>query len=361
MYSPRKPVYYAGFDPGSGDATLAVATSYGDVDIKTIPSVISEGDIVKLLTRGKEDDPHLSQVIEDDEYVLNFNDTNYYLGKLVREGIKGRATAALGDQNRYWSEHSVVLLLTLAATLIPDQSFELRLVTALPVTLYSNENRKRVKSSLENRYQFTFNGMPREAVIKVGHVATEGQGILIHCGDSNDEQVVIDIGERTIDLIVADGQKILINKCVGIELGVGQIVDDLVAFGVKRKVGLERKSHSLLRSYVKSRTCPTTYGIDGSEIESTIADSIRRAGRSLRNFISQNLASDGEVVAAQYDRVFLAGGGAYYFEEIVRKIIDTNKVEVVSRPEIANALGYADIAASLQRRKATIWEVTYAA
>jgi hypothetical protein len=73
------------------------------------------------------------------------------------------------------------------------------------------------------------------------------------------------------------------------------------------------------------------------------------------------LASDGEQIAARYDRVLLAGGGAYYFDKIIREIIDPRKVELVEDAELANALGYVDIAVSLHEKKATIWEANYAA
>lgn len=357
----KMPVFYAGFDPGSGDATLTVVSPNGEMNVKTIPSVISEGDASKLLKRGLTPDASLGQVLDDNEYVVNFNGTDYYLGDLIKEGRQGRDTSAIGAQHRYWSEHSIILLLALASHLIPDQSFELRIVTALPLSLYTNVNRKKVKSALENCYRFSFNGRHREAVVKVGYVAAEGQGVLVHCGDSDSEQVVLDIGERTFDLVVADGQRMLVSLCVGKEIGVGQLFDDLIAFGKTRNVNLERKAHGLLRAYINNQPLPNVHGINGRDISQVIADAISKAGRTLRNFISQHLASDGEEMAARYDHVYLAGGGAYYFDDIIRGFINPNKVEVVENAEIANALGYADIAVSLQEKKATIWEMSNAA
>ena len=189
-------------------------------------------------------------------------------------------------------------------------------------------------------------------------MVAEGQGVLFHCGDNEDEQAILDIGERTVDLIVAEGQKVLISHCSGLEWGVGQIVNELVAFGKTRGIGLEKKAHALLRSYAQGDPLPIVHGLESREIASEIARSIRKAGRTLQNFIRQHLASDGESVAASYARVYIGGGGAYYFEEIIRECIDPHKVKVVKNPEIANALGYADIAASLHRKKATIWEET---
>lgn len=357
----KKPVFYGGFDPGSGNATLSVVPSDGvehDINVQTIPSIISEGDVSQLLKRGITPDVSLSQVLHEGEYVINFGKINYYLGDLIKEGRRGRGTSAIGDQNRYWTDHSRILLLTLAASMIPERSFELRIVTALPVTLYTNENRKKVKSSLENVYRFSFNGIQREILVKVGYVGAEGQGILVHCGNDSSEQVVFDIGERTFDLVVAEGQRMLLSQCKGTEFGVGQLFDDLVAFGKTRKVNLERKAHDLLRAYANNQAVPSVSGISGGDITQEISDAIKRAGRTLKNFISQNLADDGEEVATRFDRVYMAGGGAYYFEETIREFIDPDKIEVVKHAEVASALGYTDIAVSLHEKKADIWELT---
>src|SRR5258708_6083746 len=108
-------------------------------------------------------------------------------------------TTAHGASDRYWSRHSLLLLLTLAATLIPERQFELRVVTALPVTLYrTKENRSQVKKALEGWYPFRFNGRDREIVIKVGAVVMEGMGALIQYGEEAGKPTVIDICEVTI-------------------------------------------------------------------------------------------------------------------------------------------------------------------
>src|SRR5207245_10327475 len=104
-----------------------------------------------------------------------------------------------------------------------------RVVTARPVTLYrTKENRTLVKKALEGWYPFRFNGRDREVLIKVGAVVMEGMGALIQYGEETGKQAVIDIGERTIDLLAADGQTPLGNLSSGDILGVGQIADELI-------------------------------------------------------------------------------------------------------------------------------------
>jgi hypothetical protein len=57
---------------------------------------------------------------------------------------------------------------------------------------------------------------------------------------------------------------------------------------------------------------------------------------------------------ADYDTLFLAGGGAYYFEEIIKALIP--RVELVSDAELANAAGYLELACELATARPTIWE-----
>ncbi|GER88996.1 hypothetical protein KDW_31580 [Dictyobacter vulcani] len=55
--------------------------------------------------------------------------------------------------------------------LIPERCFELRLVTALPVSLYDRERRQQVRHTLSQIYHCTFNGREREIIVRCGYVA----------------------------------------------------------------------------------------------------------------------------------------------------------------------------------------------
>ncbi len=357
--------YYAGFDPGSGMATLQVIP-VDDIemgqDIFTIPSILADIDVSKVLDRG-DVDTTLAKVLRNDEYVMTMSDgSSYALHDLaVKEGRN--ATDALGAADRYWSNHSRILLLTLACMLIPERSFELRLVTALPVSLYTKENRKRVKEKLEGYYRFSFSTKcrdykDREVYIKVGYVGMEGQGILIHDGEQSGMQAVVDIGERTTDVVAADGQQILTNLCKGDEIGVGQLVDDLNAyahtFGRRLSTNM---AHEVLRAYAHGKSLPRIVSDKGTLPESGMRDvidkSIKKVGRSLNMLISAALNAEGANVASDYDMIYLAGGGAHYFEDTVKTLV--GRVAWIPDPELANARGYADLATSLEGVRPDIW------
>jgi len=253
------------------------------------------------------------------------------------------------------------LLLTLTAALIPDRQFELRLVTALPVTLYkTREDRSLVKKALEGWYPFRFNGRDREAVVKVGAVVMEGMGALIQHGEEAGKQAVIDIGERTIDLVAAEGQTPLANLCDGDVLGVGQVADELIR-EVKqryRRILSSIEVHEQLHAYANGKSLPRLAAnqqpIPPDEIRGIIGKAIDRVGRSINLFVAQKWNQEGGSVASNFSPVLLIGGGAHYFEQTLRRLIPL--FDLPERPEDANPRGYLELALSLEDVKATIWE-----
>lgn len=358
-------VYYAGYDPGSRIATLHL-TPQDDLDALpralSIPSSVADGNVADLVNTRTTTDPHaeLSSLLKKHEYVLGYEGQEYYIGELA-ENEGQNATTALGASDRYWSLHSLFLLLTLAAALIAERQFELRLVTALPVTLYrSKEHRTQVKKALEGWYPFTYNGRDREVVVKVGAVVMEGVGALISHGEDVGKQAVIDIGERTIDLLAADGQTPLGNLCDGDILGVGQVADELIREikGQYKRILSSLEAHEQLAAYANGKPLPRLFAqqqpIPADEIRRIIERSVARVGRSINVFIAQTWNQEGGAVASNFSPVLLIGGGAHYFEHTIKQLIPL--VDLPQDPEDANARGYLDLALSLEDVKAAIWE-----
>ena len=359
-------VYYAGYDPGSRIATLYLCSEDNLYEMSlmlSVPSIVGDGIVADLINTRTTTDPNslLASLLKKHEYVIEYHGQEYYVGELAEK--EGRnATTALGASDRYWSLHSLLLLLTLAAALIPERQFELRVVTALPVTLYkTRENRSLVKKALEGWYPFRFNGLDREVVIKVGAVVLEGMGALIQCGEETGRQAVIDIGERTIDLVAADGQTPLGSLCAGDILGVGQIADELIR-EVKQqyngRILSSIEAHEQLYAYANSKPLPRLAAnqkpIPAEEIRNIIDRAIARVGRAINLFISRTWNQEGGTVASNFSPVLLIGGGAYYFEQTIRTLIPL--VDQPVDPEDANSRGYLDLALSLEDVKATIWE-----
>ncbi len=358
MQFSQPPIYYAGFEVGSGISGLKLLPA-DDLplaqDLATLPSFLADGDLTTLL-KGGEPDATLASMLQPDEYVLQWQNNTYLLGRLLEHGT--HQDNAWSDERRYWSEHAQVLLLCLACLLIPERRFALRLVTALPVSLYNRARRQRIREALSQRYRFTFNGHPREVQVTCGYVAMEGQGILIHSGEEEGEQAVIDIGERTTDLVAASGQRLIGRLCAGEALGVGDLVEE-----VQRLVQWYHRTlstqqlHALLQAYAHHRPYPeirtATGHIPDEEVTETIQQAIGRLARPLSSLLSGTWNVEGAAAGSQFETIFLGGGGAYYFEEIVRSALPEARVAVVPDPEEANICGYAELAASLDDER---WE-----
>lgn len=355
------PIFYAGFDPGTGEASLTVVP-HDDVELATdtltIPSLIARGNAQTLLKRG-DTDATIAQVLRPGETLVSYQNTDYFLCDLLKEGKN--ATDSMSDPNRYWSSHARVLLLALACSLIPETSFVLRVVTALPVTLYTRENRQRMKDELSGYYRFEFNGRIREVYIIVGYVAMEGQGALISCGDREMDQAVIDIGKRTCDAIGAEGQKLITSLCGGNEtLGVGRLVDAIQEVGkmYKRVISVE-KAHQILYNYVHDIALPTIPVGTGSIPQELLVDAIvketNNTAKEIMTFIASLWNVEGEEVGERFGQILIAGGGAYYFARALATMLP--RVRVPERPETANIRGYLELALSLESKKTDIWEV----
>ncbi len=356
MYNTFPPIYYAGFEVGSGISGLTVFPADGLLlpqDLVTLPSFIADGETSMLLT-GSDLNARLSDVLRPDEYVLTWQDRTYFLHRLIEQGT--HIDNAFNDERRYWSEHAQILLLCLACILIPERRFELRLVTALPVSLYTRERRQKVRNALSQRYHFTFNGREREVLVRCGYVAMEGQGILIHCGDEESKQAVIDIGERTTDLVAAQGQRLISRLCKGEQLGVGQHVEGLQQLASQhRRVLSVEQAHTLLNAYAHHLPYPRVLAghLPGDEITTAIQQSIQRLTRPLSSFLAGTWNVEHAPAGSQFDTIYLGGGGAYYFEEIVRSALSECQVVTVSDPQDANIRGYAELAISLDEAR---WE-----
>lgn len=355
------PVYYGGFDPGSGRAGLFLIPK-DQVELVretlTIASLIATGSPQTLLKRG-DIDATLADVLREGECLIEWQNTAYYLCDLIKEGKN--VTAAFNDPGRYWGDHARILLLALSAMLIPESTFELRLVTALPITLYERENRKRMKDALSNVYEFRFNGRRRQAIITVGYVAMEGQGILIHAGAASGEQALLDIGERTVDAIAADGQRLITTLCRGNEeLGIGHLTDALQQLAQRyERVLPPTRAHELLWAWAHSRPLPTIRAKEGAiperEIHATIDIARHALAKDIFSFVSSLWNVEGEAVGERFEQILLGGGGVHYVGDLLRELLP--RVVIPSDPEDANMRGYAELALTLADKIPNVWEL----
>ncbi|HZU00847.1 MAG TPA: ParM/StbA family protein [Ktedonobacteraceae bacterium] len=335
--------YAAGYDYGNSDACL-VAHANGERKSLTLPSATALGTLRELTDLGIR--LGLRDIVYKDEA------TEMYVGDLALRQAD-QAFTGRGDIRRYWSRKSGQVLVALAACLLDEERFDLHLVTGLPIATYlaDAEARERVKAALEGEWCFSLNGVQRRVGVAVERVMMEGAGAGISYGFREGLTAIIDIGGRTTDLYVADGQVPLRHKCAGKPLGV-ELAADLMNATFER-----RYRHSLsvtdqraiLRAFVshgKSRYPRVFVGGEPVEALAVLAEeALDQVGSEIASWIATKLNStEGGIVAGSYERgrVLVVGGGAHYFLPAIQRVIPI--ASTVEAPEEANARGYAAFA-----------------
>lgn len=329
-----------GLDAGNSEATLTVVPGSGSRgNSLTIPSYLGSGTLEELLrVRGGAGKESLAA----GEYVVDYAGRSTFAGALALEQTSD-ATSARGDVGRYWSGHTLRLLLALAGTLLRGQELTVRLVTGLPISVWSKDTVKRVQRSLCGSHHFTLNGKPRVLNVEGCMVMMEGAGALAAYGLSEDvPQAVIDVGGRTTDLFWAQGMQPDVSRCAGLPVGVEKAGDQLAAqflatYGRELRRGELR---GVLRAYAGGGEPPAIFA-DGVRVQlnGEVASCVGSVAEEIGSFVAQRWrSSERGKVAGEAARVLLIGGGPYYVAAHLRQVIP--HLEVPKHPELANAQGY---------------------
>ncbi len=345
--------YAYGHDFGNAE-TCGVAFVSGRKTTRCVVSAIAQGDLDNLRRLGVMLEPSRHFV-----YRCEADATEQFVGDLALEQ-SAMSFSGRGDISRYWSEKSLIMLLTVASSLINDSEFGLNVVTGLPVQTYLGdpECRKRIKQALEGTHTFYFNDSRRTIHVSVNRVIMEGAGATFAhpAPDKLYRQGVIDIGGRTTDLFVAEGPTPVRSLCDGKALGV-EIAGDLLSSSFLRKYGRDLRSYEIrriLRAYASRSPLPPIMarGEPVADIRELTREALQRIGDEIVSFISASWGESetGLEVASSFFSVLSIGGGAHYFYEQLRERVPN--LQFIERPEEANAYGYALFAESqLQRTR----------
>jgi hypothetical protein len=345
--------YAYGHDFGNAE-TCGVLIKGGKKLTNTIPSVTTQGSYDELNRLG------ISLGGNDFVFKHKNSDTEQFVGELAYKQAN-MSFSGRGDISRYWSEKSLTLLLTVAASLVDDSEFALNVVTGLPVQTYLGdpESRAKIKKALEGTHTFMVNRTVRTVHVKVERVIMEGAGATIAYGNRDKRiQGVIDIGGRTSDLFAAEGQTPQRHLCDGKPLGV-EAAGDLLSTNFQRKYGRPLKNMEIrkaMRAYVRNDDYPVIIarGTEVMDLRELVQDALTQIGNEIVSFVSAkwNDAETGSEVASSFSTVMCIGGGAYYFyDSLLERIPNLLFIET---PEEANAYGYAIFAEQQRLRFATV-------
>jgi plasmid segregation protein ParM len=353
------PIYAYGHDFGNSETCAVLIAQSGRFE-KRIPSVASIGSWRKVIATARGAGREVEDILAPHHYVLEYDNpmegrrVEKYIGqKVFDDGAKPLDTH--GDSARYWTNnYNLEMLMTSAASMIPQHEFGLHVVTGLPISIYldDTENAERVRRSLLGTHVFSLNGIQRVMHVEGVKVIMEGAGALIAYGSNHDVlQGVIDIGGRTTDLYVARGQKPRPANSKGFPLGVASAA---ARFSEKFRDAFHytpsfEMRMDLLRQHVAGvpyRSINDKYGIriPDERLRALIDTSLREIGQE----IATQVSAAWDDVLLEFETILLVGGGAHYFATDIAARL--RKAHTTPKPELANAAGYASLADAVLRR-----------
>lgn len=329
-----------GFDAGNSESTLTWRQG-ATVRHVTAPSFVGSGSLAELRRiRGAAG----GEGLQKDEAVLGHAGASYYVGRLAMEESRD-ATTARNDVSRYWNGHTLRLLLALAGQ--AGVNGTARVITGLPISAWTAENKRAVQRALIGAHSYTFNGKERTLTIDAVGVMMEGAAALASQSTTDAPYAVIDIGGRTIDLFWCEGVRPIAQRCVAEEIGVERITDLLRQQVLERyRRELQPKElRGILRAYVTGAPMPTLY-FQSKEIayQDDVQAAVAAIGQQAASYVVQHWGDDRGLAASEAARVLLIGGGAYFFADALREAVP--HIEVPRAPEMANAVGYLSVGLS---------------
>jgi quercetin dioxygenase-like cupin family protein len=327
-----------GFDAGNSEATLTTQNG-GKGSSLTIPSYLGNGSLDELLRmRGGANVESLGA----GEYVLEFGGRSSFVGQLALEQARN-GSSGRGDVSRYWTGHTLRLLLALCGAAIKGSTMTVAVVTGLPVAVWSKETAKKVQQCLAGTHKFTLNGRARTLHVEAVMVMMEGAGALAAHGLASDvAQAVIDVGGRTTDLFWAQGMRPDISRCAGLDVGIELAGDQLCAsFLHSYKRELRRTElRGVFRAHAIGAQPPAIYASGQPvHLNGEVGAAIATVADQVASFVASTWrSSERGSVAGEAARVLLIGGGAHYLASQLKELIP--HLEVPRNPELANAQGY---------------------
>lgn len=327
-----------GFDPGNSESTLTWRMA-DKARHMTIPSFVGSGRLDEL--QRVRSGAGGGGTLEKDELAIETGGASYFVGRLALAESRD-ASAARNDVSRYWNGHTLKLLLALASA--ANLFGPIRIMTGLPVSAWTPENKRAVQRALIGTHHYRANGRDRVLVVEAVGVMMEGAAALAAYGLEDVPQAVIDVGGRTTDLFWAQGARPVTARCDAIEAGVEK-AGDLLSQDVQAEYKRTLRPHevrAVLRAAATGATPPTLYSAGQPiHLNGQVGAAIQAVGQQIASYVAQKWGDDRGGVASEAARVVLIGGGAHYFARQLQALIP--HLEVAKAPELANALGYLSV------------------
>jgi plasmid segregation protein ParM len=261
--------------------------------------------------------------------------------------LHSRAQGMRQDRGRIGSPEERLLALVAIAALAGDATeVEAQVVTGLPVLWFEAQDRKALAQSWRGMHKLTLGGRRLTIAVKQVRVIPQPIGGFFSWALAEDgvarvaeadllrSYALWDVGWNTTDLTaIKDGQPIA--RWSGGERTGARRVVEIVADRVQHLYGLDLDPHetdtAVRRGYVEP------YG-ERKDIRPLVAAAVRDVADDVKAKATA-LWNTGE----DFARVFIFGGGAILLGKAILEAFPRNG-ELLPRPELANALGFARFA-----------------
>lgn len=344
----------------------------------SFPSVIDTGEkLLEQIANGRNAPKNKpASALSTGEFVLRLQNSRFehLVGSLA--DLEGdHPTDAKGDQNRYWGEHIKIVACTILGAIIPDMHAEVRLNFCMPFSLYTPENKERAMRNLDGLYYYHVNEVYHELDLKVGTVVPEGFAAITKHGSPTGNNVAIDIGDRTTEIIFGKGFKLVNRDSEGRTYGVRQVIEQIMAeistdYGRMLEV---EEVRVMLKAYTAGMRLPrlkvskgTSDGYLESEVQKEVIHrKVQTMARALAKFLRAVLNKEGGEIGGNLDAATIYGGGGYIFYKPLKDGIPNDPelengvlhdLYLPADAEFINAAYMQELIAQQTQLKPNMWE-----
>ncbi len=209
----------------------------------------------------------------------------------------------------------------------------INIVLGVPASMHSDDYVRRITGAImaasifpnvtENAYRFgSIDIIPQGVGIFLHHLDT-------HPEDAAKTVAVIDIGYRTIDMVLFSDGEFVTDTTKSARYGVSYLFDSLVAaFDKKYQKKLFYKEALQIFREGRIVRMKTTYTLDEPE---EVKGYLRKVASSINSFM--------EELPVVPDLAIIGGGGIYLLQDKLEGLLE-HDFDVAPKPDMANAMGY---------------------
>ncbi len=192
-----------------------------------------------------------------------------------------------------------------------------------PVRALTKERSERAIANLDGLYYCYLNEVYHEIDLRVGTVVPEGFAAITRYGSPTGNNVSIDVGDRTTEIIFASGFKLVSRDSEGRTYGVRQVIENIIAeinTNYGRVLEIE-EVRVLLKAYTAGIRLPRLKVpkgavdgyLDGDTQREIITRKVITMARALAKFVRAALNREGAEIGSNLDTATIYGGGGYIF------------------------------------------------